>query len=179
MATGRSEDADPPAVRIRMRMHRPGDIGWAVQRHGVLYDHEYGWDSRFEGLVARVLGEFAERGNSTGERSWIAEVDGEPVGCVFLMRDSDTQDVARLRCLLVEPAARGMGVGTKLVQECIDFARRAGYRRLTLWTNDVLHAARRIYERAGFDLVEEHPHHSFGADLVGQTWSLDLTTGEA
>jgi N-acetylglutamate synthase-like GNAT family acetyltransferase len=168
MPTDRSQD--PPAVK--MRMHRPGDIGWAIQRHGVLYDQEYGWDTRFEGLVAQVLGQFAERGNSAEERSWIAEVDGERVGCVFLMRDSQT--VARLRCLLVEPSVRGMGVGTKLVQACTDFARQAGYEKLILWTNDVLHAARRIYERAGFQLVEENTHHSFGVDLVGQTWALSL-----
>ncbi|MHC4696656.1 MAG: bifunctional helix-turn-helix transcriptional regulator/GNAT family N-acetyltransferase [Planctomycetota bacterium] len=155
-----------------LRPHQPGDIGWVVYRHGVLYHQEYDWDETFEGLVASVLGKFEKSHDPDSERCWIAEADGCFAGCVFVMKDSDA--VARLRCLLVEPFARGLGVGSRLVQECIDFARRCDYERLTLWTNDVLDAARRIYQRAGFRLSEEKPPHSFGHDLVGQTWDLDL-----
>lgn len=155
-----------------LRPPEPGDLGWVVARHGALYAAEYGWDATFEALVARVVADYADHHDPKREAAWIAEVDGEGVGCVFCMAaDGST---AKLRLLLVEPSARGMGIGARLVEECLRFARRAGYSRITLWTNDVLADARRIYERAGFHLDEQDPHHSFGHDLVGQNWSRDL-----
>jgi DNA-binding MarR family transcriptional regulator/GNAT superfamily N-acetyltransferase len=159
-----------------LRPPRPGDLGWVVERHGARYAAEYGWDATFEVLVARIVAEFGERRDTQREAAWIAELDGERVGCVFCMASNnpDTEHNAQLRLLLVEPSARGSGVGTRLADECVRFAKRAGYRRMTLWTNDVLVAARRIYERAAFRCDRREPHHSFGHDLVGEYWSRDL-----
>jgi GNAT superfamily N-acetyltransferase len=162
----------PEREQFALRSLEPGELGWVVQRHGVLYAREYGWDDSFEGFVAGIVGDYVHERDVKREQAWIAESDGEPVGCVFCVKKS--AKVAQLRLLLVEPSARGMGIGTRLVDRCIEFARRTGYDRLMLWTNDVLDDARRIYERAGFELVEEERHHSFGSDLLGQSWWLSL-----
>jgi DNA-binding MarR family transcriptional regulator/GNAT superfamily N-acetyltransferase len=165
--------SDARQTGLVLRPPQPGDLGWVVERHGARYAAEFGWDATFEALVARIVADFAERRDSEREAAWIAELDGERVGCVFCTA-ADTKDTAQLRLLHVEPSARGAGVGTRLVDECLRFARRSGYRRITLWTNDVLLAARRIYERAGFRCDRREPHHSFGRDLVGEYWSRDL-----
>lgn len=155
-----------------LRNHQPGDIGWIVHRHGVLYWKEYGWDERFEALVAEIAAKFVQNFDPKGERCWVAEKDHEPVGSVMLVKES--KDIARLRLLLVEPKARGLGIGARLVDECINFARRAGYQKITLWTQSVLTAARRIYQKAGFEVVHEEGHCEFGYDLVSETWEKKL-----
>ena len=156
-----------------LRPLEPGDLGWVVQRHGSRYAAEYGWDVTFEGLVARIVAGFAERHDDQREAAWIAEIDGERVGCVFCAA-AEAISTAQLRLLLVEPPARGAGVGTRLVNECLGFAARLGYTRIMLWTQDIQLEARRLYQRAGFKLDRKESHHSFGRDLVGEYWSRDL-----
>lgn len=168
----------PPSARATpaytLRMHRPGDMGWVISRHGALYAEEYRWDATFEALVARIAADFIEQFDPARERCWIAERDGVNVGSVFVVKHPEREGVAKLRMLIVDPAARGLGIGKRLVDECTAFARSAGYHTLTLWTNSILHSARHLYENAGYRLVSEEPHHSFGVDLVGQYWELSL-----
>jgi DNA-binding MarR family transcriptional regulator/GNAT superfamily N-acetyltransferase len=166
----------PPTRSIVLREPHPGELGWVVGRNGAIYAEEFGWDETYEALVARIVADFVEKRDPKRERAWIAEVDGEPAGCVFCVRAGGRADsrVAKLRLLLVEPRFRGLGIGGRLVDEVLGYARRAGYRRITLWTNDVLADARRIYQRAGFELVKEDRHTSFGQELVGQDWARDL-----
>jgi DNA-binding MarR family transcriptional regulator/GNAT superfamily N-acetyltransferase len=166
---GASGDAPAPAI---LRGHGPGDMGWVVQSHGALYASEYGFDSVFEALVAEITAKFLTSFDASRERCWIAELDCAPVGSVFLVRHSD--EVAKLRLLLVDPAGRGHGLGKRLVEECIAFARACGYRKITLWTQTILIAARKIYQDAGFVLVASEPHRSFGQSLIGETWELKL-----
>jgi DNA-binding MarR family transcriptional regulator/GNAT superfamily N-acetyltransferase len=165
---------DRPATEVPYVLRQPdaGDMGWIVQRHGAVYAQEYRWNQEFESLVAEIVATFMKSFDASMERCWIAEMKGENVGCVLLAKQSET--VAKLRLLLVDPKARGHGIGARLVDECIRFARRAGYVKVELWTNSVLAPARRIYERAGFRRIQEVPHHSFGHDLVAETWELEL-----
>jgi DNA-binding MarR family transcriptional regulator/GNAT superfamily N-acetyltransferase len=166
---GAQPEAKAPYV---LRPHQPGDIGWVTHRHGVLYAQEYGWDETFEAMVAEVAAAFIKNYDPKKERCWIAEKDGEIVGSAFLVRKSAT--VAKIRLVYVEPKARGLGIGARLTAECERFARQAGYKKITLWTNSILLAARHIYERAGFHHIASEPHHSFGHDLVGETWEKKL-----
>ena len=166
---GKPPDDKVPYI---LRMHQPGDMGWITHRQAVLYHQEYGWDETYEALIAEIMSTFIKEFDSRYERAWIAERLGEIVGSVFVVRKS--QDVAKLRLLYVEPSARGLGIGERLVNECVQFARGKGYKTLTLWTNDILVSARRIYEATGFKLIEEECHHSFGKDLIGQDWALHL-----
>jgi DNA-binding MarR family transcriptional regulator/GNAT superfamily N-acetyltransferase len=161
-----------PANAYVLRSPRPGDLGWIVQRHGEIYHQEYGWNEQFEGMVAKIAAELIERFDPRLERVWIAERSGERVGSVALVKKSAT--IAQLRLLLVEPSARGLGIGKRLVEECEQFARQVGYRKIRLWTQSVLHAARHIYQRAGYQLVSEDPSHGFGADMVAQVWERTL-----
>ena len=166
-------DGESPRVPYLIRPHRPGDIGWVISRHGALYAEEHGWDETFEGFVAEIAGRFIKDLDARRERCWIAEREGEIAGSVFVVKGPD-EHTAKLRMLYVEPTARGLGIGARLVEECRRFAQSAGYRRIVLWTNSVLSSARRIYEAAGYRLVKSEPHRSFGQDLVGETWDLEL-----
>jgi DNA-binding MarR family transcriptional regulator/GNAT superfamily N-acetyltransferase len=168
---------EPPAGEITLRSHRPGDMGWVIERHGALYAQEFGWNEAFEALVARVAADFIDKLDAARERCWIAERDGRRLGCIFLVAGEGR--TAKLRLLLVEPAARGTGLGTRLIAECVQFAQARGYGRILLWTHQNLRAARRLYERAGFARTHEEPSHNFGAALISETWELRLDGGNA
>jgi len=165
-------------VPYLLRPHHAGDMGWIVHRQAVLYAQEYGWNWEYEALIARIVANFLEKFEPARERCWIAERDGVMVGSVFVARHPERAGVARLRLLYVEPSARGLGIGSRLVRECSEFARRCGYHTLTLWTNSVLVSARRIYEAEGYRLVQEEAHRMFGKELVGQTWEKDLRASQ-
>ncbi len=162
----------PSSAEVLIRSHRPGDIGWITHRHGVLYHAEYGWDATFEAMVARVAADFIDHYDPASDRAFIAERGGAIVGSAIVVRKSE--QIAKLRLVYVEPTVRGLGVGRRLLDEAMGFARAAGYRRMTLWTNDILLAARRLYETAVFGLVASEPYRGFGRDLVGETWERDL-----
>jgi len=166
------DEAPKPAVPYLLRSHQPGDMGWIVHRQGVLYAQEYNYDEAFEAMVAEIVADFIQNLDTKRERCWIAEKDGEIVGSIFLVKKSNS--VAKLRLLYVEPSARGLGIGARLIAECVRFARQAGYKEITLWTQNDLDAARHLYEKAGFRVIEKKPHHSFGRDLVAETWKLKL-----
>ena len=166
-------DKVPASTSYLLRQHQPGDLGWIVSRQAILYVEEYGWDGTYEALASEIVAQFIKNYDAKRERCWIAEKDGNRVGGVFVAKASD--DVAQLRLLHVETEARGLGIGKRLVEECIRFARQAGYQKMTLWTQSILHAARHIYRQAGFQVVREHQHHSFGKDLTAETWELDLS----
>lgn len=165
-------DDEAPRPAPVLRAHRPGDMGWIIQQHGALYAREYGWNISFEALCAEIAAQFLKTFDPARERCWIAEIDSRQVGSVFLVKHTD--DIAKIRLLLIDPAGRGIGLGKTLVDECIAFARACGYRKITLWTQSILLAARGIYQRAGFVRVATEPHHSFGQDLIGETWEIDL-----
>jgi len=169
---GKSEEKLAPVV---LRPHRVGDMGWVVHSESVGYAEQFGWDDGFEALVAQIAGEFLANFDPARQRCWMAEIDGQIVGHIFLVKHPSQSDTAKLRLLFVDPSARGRGLGDALVKECLRFARTAGYKKVVLWTQSMLSAAHRIYERAGFRLVKEEPHHSFGKDLIGQEWELELT----
>ncbi len=166
------KQSPPPAWTLRT--HRPGDMGMVVALEGAGYVEQFAWDPTFEALAARIVADFIDHFNPQRERCWIAEIDGRPVGHIFLVQHPDHPDTARLRLLYVDPSARGLGLGQALVDQCVRFARESGYRKIVLWTQSILTAAHRLYQNAGFHLVDEQPHHSFGKDLTGQTWELDL-----
>ena len=167
-------DKAEPRTPYLLRQHQPGDMGWIVHRQAILYAEEYGWDGTYEALAAEIVAQFIKNYDPKCERCWIAEKDGERVGAVFVAKASD--ETAKLRLLHVEPEVRGLGIGKRLVDECVRFARQAGYQKMTLWTQDILHAARHLYKQAGFRIVREEQHHSFGKDLTAETWELDLRT---
>ena len=167
-------DKAQPRTPYLLRQHQPGDMGWIVHRQAILYAEEYGWDGTYEALAAEIVAQFIKNYDPKRERCWIAEKDGERVGAVFVAKASG--ETAKLRLLHVEPEVRGLGIGKRLVDECVRFARQAGYQKMTLWTQDILHAARHLYKQAGFRIVREEQHHSFGKDLTAETWELDLRT---
>ena len=168
-------DRTPRPRTFTVRPPKAGELGWVIERHGALYESEYGFDQTFEALVARIVADYAERADTAHERAWIADVAGEPAGCVFCMRRAEAAKTAQLRLLLVEPDARGLGIGARLVEQCVQFAEQAGYASMSLWTQSILADAHRLYERAGFALGEQEQHRSFGRDLVAQTWTRALS----
>jgi DNA-binding MarR family transcriptional regulator/GNAT superfamily N-acetyltransferase len=168
------DDKMEPKIPYLLRTHQPGDMGWIVQRQSILYAEEYGWDETYEALAAEIVAQFLRNYDPKCERAWVAERDGRRVGAVFVAKESD--EIVKLRLLHVEAEARGLGIGKRLVKECVRFARQAGYQKMTLWTQSILHAARHIYKETGFQVVSEKKHHSFGRDLTAETWELNLRT---